>query len=125
MRRPPWMLRTIITNTYHSNWFCASESEVFFVLRVLQGQSENQMRQGLRPQPILGMESELYKKKKRSIMIILKSFSFCSARGWYKYPKSMRAFSSCDTQTDLKFRVPQQYAYLLCFSINTFHSSSV
>lgn len=98
-----------------------------FVLRALQGESENQMCEVLWPQPILGMESELYRKEKRSILIIFKNCCFCSARGWYtkKNPKSMGIFSSCDTQTDLKFRGSQQFAYLLCFSINSFHNFSV
>lgn len=62
---------------------------------------------------MLGMESKLYKKEKGSSIIILKSFGFSSAKGWYKYAKSMRACSSYYIQADLKSSVPLWYAYLL------------
>lgn len=71
---------------------------------------------------MLGLESKLYKKEKRSSSSILKTFRFFSAKGWYKYPKYMRACSSYYIQTDLKFSVSQRYAYFLCFSMNSFYS---
>lgn len=73
-------------------------------------------------QLVLGMESKLYKKEKSSS--ILKSFSFSSAKGCYKYLKCRRACSSYYIQMDLKFSVSQWCAHFWCFSLNSFYCFS-
>lgn len=80
---PPWVQRTIITNTYHSNWFCASESEVFLFLESFR---DSQKIKGCGPSPSWAWSQSYTKRKKEASSSFWKALVFVQWEGGINTP---------------------------------------